>query len=272
MFEKINEIPNTELLQIELGKKIIEWCKKEQKTFLRHRMMIKVSNILIDCEKYKEGLDLISMTHYEVKKMEDMLLLVDIHLKETKAYINLENISKAKAALTAVKTSSTTVNISPARQTDIDMYSGILYSNDQDFVTAYSYFYEEYQGLHNLKSPKVETALVYMLLCKIMSHKNEEALSLVNSQIMANHQTSRIIMMKNIAKASQNKSITEFQKCLDFSKEEINRDLLIKTNISKLYSELLEDNLTKILEPYLRVEISFVAKLVGLSEKNILQK
>ena len=111
-----------------------------------------------------------------------------------------------------------------------------------------------------------------MLLCKIMSHKNDEALSLVNSQIMANHQTLRIVMMKNIAKASQNKSITEFQQCIDSNTKEIDKDLLIKTNITKLYSELLEDNLTKILEPYLRVEISYVAKLVGLSEKNILQK
>ena len=50
-----------------------------------------------------------------------------------------------------------------------DFPAGILHAaEEKDFKTAYSYFYEAYEGYDSIDSPKAIIGLKYMLLMKIM--------------------------------------------------------------------------------------------------------
>lgn len=256
---------------VEVGKEIAEWCVKEKRTFLKHRILTKLASVYLELKRYTEALKTVDEVLYEVRKLEDMLLLVDIHLVETKIYICLENLPKAKAALITVKTAATTVNLQPAVQSEIDLLSGYVAAEEKDYTTGFSYFYEAFQGLTNLKDPKCRQALLYMLMCKILMKSNDDVLGLLNSKMAVQHLSPATDAMKAIAIANKNKSIVEFEQCLNKYKNEL-QDQLIKSHVTTLYTLLLEDNIKKIIEPYSRVEIDRVARLIGLPYDKVLSK
>lgn len=78
--------------------------------------------------------------------------------------------------------------------------------------------------------------------------------------------------MKAVAKAYQDRSIEEFQKTLQTYQKELQDDKVIHVHLSRLYDTLLEQNLCRLIEPYSRVEIEHLAKLIKLPTSDILSK
>jgi len=156
-------------LEIDLCKEVIEWSKEEKRTFLRQSLEAKLISLYYENKRYKEALQLNASLLKELKKLDDKNLLVEVQLLESKTYHALSNLPKARAALTSARTTANAIYCPPKVQAALDLQSGILHAADErDFKTAFSYFYEAFEGYDSIDNPKAVIALKYMLLSKIM--------------------------------------------------------------------------------------------------------
>lgn len=62
--------------------------------------------------------------------------------------------------------------------------SGLIAADEKDYQTAYSYFYETFEGYRSMnETEKAGYAFKFMLFSKIMSRQSEDSLALINSAI-----------------------------------------------------------------------------------------
>lgn len=224
-------------------------------------------------QSYYDALTLINGLLRELKRLDDKLVLVEVQLLESRVYHALGNIAKARAALTSARTSAASVYTPPLLQANLDMQAGMLHAEDKDFNTAYSYFIEALDGYSQLdETPKATAALQYMLLCKVMLNQVDDVNQLMSSKQATKYASKSLEAMKAIARAHSNRSLDEYESVLGSYQRELGSDAFIRGHLRRLYDAMLEQNLIKVIEPFSRVEIEHVAKMVKLSSSQVEEK
>lgn len=153
------------------------------------------------------------------------------------------------------------------------MQSGMLHAEDKDFNTAFSYFIEALEGYSSQDDDeKAMSALQYMLLCKIMMNAVNDINSLLASKQAQKYGGPRLEAIKAIGKAHNHRSLEEYEITLQTYRNELGSDVFIRNHLRRLYDGMLEQNLIKVIEPFSRVEIAHVAKMVGLDVGQVERK
>ncbi|NXA55841.1 PSD11 ATPase, partial [Nothocercus julius] len=245
--------------EVDLCLECIEWAKSEKRTFLRQALEVRYG---VDPKLRNKSLPFSSSQLLrELKKMDDKALLVEVQLLESKTYHALSNLPKARAALTSARTTANAIYCPPKLQAALDMQSGIIHAaEEKDWKTAYSYFYEAFEGYDSIDNPKAITALKYMLLCKIMLNVPEDVQALVSGKLALRYAGRQTEALKCVAQASKNRSLADFEKALTDYKVELRDDPIINTHLAKLYDNLLEQNLIRVIEPFSRVQVTVSRK------------
>ena len=121
-------------------------------------------SLYLSTQAYKPAIALIDTLLGELKRLDDKLVLTEVHLLESKVYRGIGNLAKAKvnfnarlslqksklicqASLTSARTAANAIYCPPYLQAALDLQSGILHAEDKDYTTAYSYFYETFEML-----------------------------------------------------------------------------------------------------------------------------
>ncbi|KAL1491863.1 hypothetical protein ABEB36_012395 [Hypothenemus hampei] len=260
-------------IEVQLCKECIEWAKEEKRTFLRQSLEARLVALYFDTGMFTEALQLGSVLLKELKKLDDKNLLVEVQLLESKTYHALSNLPKARAALTSARTTANAIYCPPKVQASLDLQSGILHAADEkDFKTAYSYFYEAFEGFDSVESPKALTALKYMLLSKIMLNTPEDVQQIVSGKLAIKYAGRDIDAMKAVAQASHKRSLADFQQAVKSFKRELEDDVIVRAHLGTLYDNMLEQNLCRIIEPYSRVQVDYIAKSIKLPMAQVEKK
>lgn len=250
----------------------MEWCRTEKRTFLRQRIEGRLASLFLQSKQYSESLEVVNNLLREVKRLDDKAHLLEIQLIESRIHHSLRNIPKARAALTSARTTANAIYVPPALQAEIDMQAGIIAAEEKDYKTAYSYFYEGFEGFQNLDDTRAVTNLKYMLLCKIMAGRAEEVNTIVTGQIALKYPGPDVEAMKAVAKAHGERSLENFEKTLAEYKAQLSEDPIVHAHLDALYNTLKEQNLLRLIEPFSRVEIKHVAKLIRLELDDVESK
>ncbi|RJE26274.1 hypothetical protein PHISCL_01343 [Aspergillus sclerotialis] len=273
LLDLFSEIPNTLDIQISVIKSCIDWAIEDRRSFLRQNLQARLVAIYMQKQSYYDALTLINSLLRELKRLDDKLMLVEVQLLESRVYHALGNQAKARASLTASRTSAASVYTPPNLQAGLDMQSGMLHAEDRDFNTSYSYFIEAMEGYSSLDDgEKATAALQYMLLCKIMLNNVDDVNNLLGSKQAQKYASPRLEAMKAVARAHSNRSLEEYEKALSDYRYELGSDTFIRNHLRKLYDAMLEQNLIKVIEPFSRVELDHIAKMVGLDTQQVERK
>jgi 26S proteasome regulatory subunit N6 len=273
LIEKLDQVGGSEGLQIGMCEDLVRWCEAEKRTYLKHRVILKLANLRLKVGQPLQASQLIEPVVSEVRKADDKHLLVELNLLDSRIYFALQKYAKAKASLTSSRANANQVYCAPALMAEIDLHSGILYAQDRDFKTAYSYFFESFEGFHSIgDGARALPALKYMLLCKIMGRNQEDVAQLLASKNCMKYAGPALAAMEALSKASARKSVVEFKAVLTAHHDQIATDPVLSAHIQGLYEELVEQNLFLIIEPYRRVQLAFIAQKIVLDEAFVQNK
>jgi len=260
-------------LQVEMCEDAVEWCASKKRTFLKQRMQTRLAELLTKQGKFKPAIKIISEVLKEVKKFDDKLLMVEVFLLESRVYYQLENLPKAKGALTSSRSCANAVYCPPLLQAQIDLQAGTLCAEEKDFKTAFSYFYEAFEGYQSIGYlPEATASLKYMLLTKIIADQAEDVYGIVHGKAGVKFAGREVQAMKEVADAHKKRSIHAFQEVFEKYRDQLEDDPIIKHHLQELRENLLHANLIRLIEPFSRVQISHVAKLINLDLKFVEQK
>ncbi|KAI0064503.1 PCI-domain-containing protein [Artomyces pyxidatus] len=263
-------IPDSHKVQIATLNDNIEWAKREKRIFLKQSLETRLVSLQLETQQFKPALTLIESLLAELRRLDDKMILTEVHLLESRVYRGVGNFAKAKSALTSARTAANSIYCPPPLQAALDLQSGILHAEDKDYTTAYSYFFETFENLSAQDDPGALGSLKYMLLCKIMLNLSEDVTSLLSIKLALKYAQLRDVeSMRAIARAHQNRDLAAFEQALRDYREELSSDPTIRSHLAALYDTLLEQNLLRIVEPYSVVEIEYVAQQVKQGRQDV---
>ncbi|KAK2077688.1 hypothetical protein QBZ16_004534 [Prototheca wickerhamii] len=283
VIDAISRVPGSTELLLRVTRDQVQWAGAEKRSFLRQRLETRLAGLLLETKDFTGALSLLAKLSSEVKKLDDKLLLVDIYLLESQAHHAVKNLPRSRASLTAARASANAVYVPPSTQADLDTQSGLLHLEERDFVTAYSYFYEAQEAYAALGSPRAVQALKYMLLAKVMRGEVADVAALIASKTGARRRARiggagaaftaidadapDVAAVRAVSGAYERRSLHDFQAALGAYGPQLAEDANVVSHLKDMYETMLEQNLLRhvlIIEPYSRVEVQHVAKLIDL--------
>lgn len=277
-------------LQIQLCRDIVDWCRTEKRTFLRQRIETKLAGLYLDVRRYQDALALTNELLREVKRLDDKAQLLEVQLLESRIHHALRNVPKARAALTAARTTANAIYVPPALQGQIDMQAGVLHAEERDYKTAFSYFYEAFEVYASLagvgsaarggRGAEERSAyrrlasanLKYLLMCKLMTQQVSEVPGLLQGKEALKFSGREVDAMRALTVAYEQRSVHELERVLRDYRDALGDDAIVHAHLRDLYNTLLEQNLTRIIEPYSRVQIAHVAARIDLPAEQVQSK
>lgn len=96
LLDALASIPNTLQQQQSLVRDLIQWTTLEGRIYLKQYLEIRLVKIHFELKHYQDALNLSAELLRELRRLDDKMMLLEVHLLESKIQIALKNVPKAK--------------------------------------------------------------------------------------------------------------------------------------------------------------------------------
>lgn len=275
LLEALSPFPNPIPAEYEnLSKFVLQWSLSSNISFLQSKAELKLAEILGRRNQLRQAVKYVESVIKDARAIDDKHLLVEAHLLETKLQFKMENMPKAKSALTACRANSNSVFCSTLLIAEIETTAGMIHIFENDYKIAYSYFYEAFEMFHQNKQDERALAnFQYIVLTKIMSDLDDEADNLFKGRFgLIYGERGFSPVMAKILNANKKKSLVELERILAEHGAQIKEDAIISSQINLLYENLLEKNILKLTKPYTKVQLAYLSLKLGVGVGRIEKK
>lgn len=258
----VNYIPISEYSRaIVFINSMIEWCEKKGQKYLKLFFETKRVGILYELREFSQCLEKIKMLNLELKKMNDKVNLISLYIYESKTYFEMQNMTRAKACLTAARALAVTTYCPFYIQAQIELLAGMYACEDGNYVSSFSNFIEALDGFHQSKMDSQATLTIrYFILSKIIISKWTELNSILKMKNVQPYLNDEIIqILIKLSESCRNRDLATFDNQIQENYDKIS-DNFILSHLTYLKDLLLDANILKLIEPYLNVSINFLAE------------
>lgn len=159
-------------------------------------------------------------------------------------------------------------------QAALDMHSGIIHASENgDFKTAFSYFYEAFEGYDSVnEKEEALQSLKYMLLSKIMLGAYDEIKAVMTNKNALKYSSPHLDAMIAISNALKHRSMNKFNDAVRKYDSLLTTDVVVQKHFTVLHNTMFEKDLYRLVKPYSRVDISHIANSVGMTNEKVERK
>uniref|UniRef100_A0A7S2W4B1 PCI domain-containing protein n=2 Tax=Rhizochromulina marina TaxID=1034831 RepID=A0A7S2W4B1_9STRA len=144
---------------------------------------------------------------------------------------------------------------------------GKMYMAEGRWNEAYNEFYEGFRGYQEAGNPRAKDALKYVVLANML------ALSDINPfaarEAIAFQEEKEIVAMRSLRTAYEANDLTTFESTLKDKSNRILEDPFIMTYVAPLRRRMREQVLLALVRPYHRIQLSFIARELELSDEEV---
>jgi len=144
---------------------------------------------------------------------------------------------------------------------------GKMHLREQEFEKAHTDFFEAFKNYDESGSPRRTTCLKYLVLANMLMKSGINPFDSQEAKPYKNDP--EILAMTNLVSAYQNDDISEFEKILKQNRKNIMEDPFIREHIEDLLRNIRTQVLIKLIKPYTRIHIPFIAKELNIDVADV---
>ena len=267
---------------------LIKWCQEDRRVYLLQQLQIRLAQVQAAHGHTTLALQLLSDLARQLRKVDDKVGLVEVHLLEAKTLFQVRAMAKAKAALTAARTCANAVYCPTEWVADLDLLAGMVYGEDGEYRTAVSYFIESLEGFALAPESALATnggskALRYLALAKVMmaekeavsEQKSPDAVFLKSTIEMKAakpfypKEPDYLAALDRVGWAVKSGSLQAFDAVMTESRSVLGVDEYVCDHLGRLLDGMLARNLQLLIRPFSHVPLGYLAEKCQLNAAQI---
>lgn len=192
--------------------------------------------------------------------------LLEVYALEIQMYTEQKNNKKLKA-LYAQSLHIKSAIPHPLIMGVIRECGGKMHLREGEFSRAHTDFFEAFKNYDESGSPRRLACLKYLVLANMLMKSGINPFDSQEAKPYKNNP--EILAMTNLVQAYQNDDITEFEKILKTNRRTIMEDQFIREHIEELLRNIRTQVLIKLIRPYTRVRITFIAQELNIDAEEV---